>query len=77
MSKESANHFLEDAAQRSEIREKFTQAASPQEFAQVAEQLGYNFTPEELKEVVKEHSKGVTRRRQTGIWQWLRTVHWI
>ncbi len=77
MTKESANQFLEDVAFDNHLRAELEAATNPQEFAQVAQSLGYTFTPEELKEVVKEHSEGVTRRRTTGVWQWLRTVHWI
>lgn len=77
MSIESASQFLEDAAYNSRIRAKFNKAANPLEFVKVAQELGYDFTTEELQEVVQEHSKGVTVRRQTGVWQWLRSVNWI
>ncbi|NES94288.1 MAG: Nif11-like leader peptide family natural product precursor [Desertifilum sp. SIO1I2] len=77
MSIESASRFLEDVTYRTELREKFRSAGNPHEFVKVAQELGYDFTTEELHEVVSEHSKGVTVRRQTGVWQWLRTVNWM
>ena len=76
MSKESANQFLEVAAHDTTLREKFTEVDNPQDFVKAAEEAGYYFTTEELKEVVKEHSEGATLRRTTGVWQWLRTVKW-
>lgn len=77
MSKQSANQFLEAAAQDTDLREKFQAADEPQQFIEVASELGYNFTTDELKDVVTEHSKGVKLRRKTGIWPWLRTVRWM
>jgi hypothetical protein len=50
---------------------------TPQEFADVACRLGYEFSPEDLKMAVAEHSQNVTQRRHTGVWEWLRTVPWI
>ncbi|MBW4682877.1 MAG: Nif11-like leader peptide family natural product precursor [Microcoleus vaginatus WJT46-NPBG5] len=77
MSKQSATQFLSVAARDSDVQENFKSVNNPQEFVKVAEELGYSFTPEELKDVVKEHSEGVTLRRKTGIWNWLRHVKWI
>lgn len=77
MSKESANQFLEDAARNEALREKLQSAPSPDEFVSTAHSLGYSFTVDELKEVVREHSEDAKLRRKTGIWPWLRTVHWV
>lgn len=77
MSKQSATQFLSVAARNTEVQENFRSVNNPEEFVQVAEGLGYNFTTEELKDVVKEHSEGVTLRRKTGVWNWLRRVNWI
>ncbi|MBD1937961.1 Nif11-like leader peptide family natural product precursor [Microcoleus sp. FACHB-68] len=77
MSKQSATQFLSVAARNTEVQENFKSVNNPEEFVQVAEELGYNFTTEELKDVVKEHSEGVTLRRKTGVWHWLRRVNWI
>ncbi|MCT7950557.1 Nif11-like leader peptide family natural product precursor [Ancylothrix sp. C2] len=77
MSTESAYQFLSQAAHDREFQQKFEQAANAQEFMQIAEALGFDFTPEELKAVVKENSEGVKVRRQTGVWRWLRSVKWI
>lgn len=77
MSKEGATKFLKAAATDTALREKFKLVASPEEFLKIALELGYSFTTEELLAVVKEHSEGITLRRKTGIWQWLRSVNWI
>ena len=77
MSKQSATQFLSVVARNTEVQDNFNSVNNPQEFVQVAEELGYNFTTEELKDVVKEHSEGVTLRRKTGVWNWLRRVNWI
>ena len=77
MSKESANKFLEDIAHHHDLRNQFQNVETPQDFIQVAQSLGYQFTSDELKETVKEHSQGVEIRRKTGIWPWLRSVQWI
>lgn len=77
MSKEEANRFLTAITAKAELREKLEKAQSPQEFSQIAGDLGFKFTPDELKEVVEEHSRGVVQRRGTGIWHWLRNVPWI
>lgn len=77
MSVENATKFLEEVAQRNDIRSHFLHVRSPQEFANVAGDLGFHFTPQELKDVVKEHSAGVNQRRHTGVWEWLRTVPWV
>ena len=77
MSKESANQFLEDAASNEALREKLQSAPSPDEFIRSAQDLGYSFTVDELKDVVRENSEDAKLRRKTGIWPWLRTVHWV
>ncbi|WP_017663419.1 Nif11-like leader peptide family natural product precursor [Baaleninema simplex] len=77
MSKESAEQFLEDALHYPEMREKFTEVETPEEFLQIARQLGYDFSTSELEAVAHEHSQGVTMRRHTGIWPWLRSIKWI
>ncbi|HEY9690834.1 MAG TPA: Nif11-like leader peptide family natural product precursor [Oculatellaceae cyanobacterium] len=77
MSNESAKKFLADAAHNMVLREKFKPVTNPQEFINTVEELGYSFTTEELKDVVKECSEGVVIRRKTGVWQWLRTINWV
>ncbi|MBD2041251.1 Nif11-like leader peptide family natural product precursor [Microcoleus sp. FACHB-672] len=77
MSKQSATQFLSVAARNTEVQENFKSVNNPQEFVKAAEELGYSFTTDELKDVVKEHSEGVTLRRKTGIWNWLRHINWI
>ncbi|MGA9382072.1 MAG: Nif11-like leader peptide family natural product precursor [Phormidium sp.] len=77
MTKESAYQFLEDATIDFSLREKMTAASNPEEFLKMAETLGYNFTNQELRDVISENSENVTLRRQTGIWPWLRHVNWI
>ncbi|MFB2934894.1 Nif11-like leader peptide family natural product precursor [Aerosakkonemataceae cyanobacterium BLCC-F154] len=77
MTKESAYQFLEDATSDFSLREKMTAASNPEEFIKMAETLGYNFTSQELRDVISEHSENVTLRRQTGVWPWLRHVNWI
>lgn len=76
MSKESVTQFLADVARNPKIREKFQAVANSQDFIAIAQELGYCFTADEMEEVVKEYSQGVTIRRKTGVWKWLRTVHW-
>lgn len=77
MSRESADLFLEAATQDTILREKLKTAGNPEEFAKIAEALGYSFTSQELKSIIKENSEQVTLRRKTGIWPWLRQVTWI
>ncbi len=77
MSNESAKKFLADAAHNMVMREKFTPVTNPDEFIKTVEELGYSFTTEELKDVVKECSEGILIRRKTGVWQWLRTIKWV
>jgi predicted ribosomally synthesized peptide with nif11-like leader len=76
MSKESVSEFLADVAGDPNIRENFKVVANVREFIAIAQEQGYYFTAEEMEEVVKEYSQGVTLRRKTGVWKWLRTVHW-
>ncbi|MBP0005715.1 MAG: Nif11-like leader peptide family natural product precursor [Cyanobacteria bacterium SBC] len=77
MSKESAEKFLSDVLYHSELREQFNDVQNPEEFLNVARQLGYDFSTAELEAVAHAHSLGVHTRRQTGIWPWLRSVNWI
>lgn len=77
MSQENAEHFLETLTVKADLRLPLEGAQNPQDFAQRAAALGFNFTPEELKAVVASHSQGVSQRRHTGIWEWLRTVNWV
>ena len=77
MSRESAEKFLEAATVDSILRDKLTAAGNFEEFVQIAQSIGYNFTAQELKLVIKEHSEGVTMRRKTGVWPWLRHFSWI
>lgn len=76
MSKESVIKFLEDAAHDNHLRDHFTTVDTPENFLKIAEECGYQFTTEELNEVLKEHSEGILIRRPTGIWKWLRNVPW-
>lgn len=77
MSIESAEKFLEAATVDSILRDKLTGAGNFEEFVQIAQAMGYNFTAQELKLVIKENSEGVTMRRKTGVWPWLRHFSWI
>ncbi|MCG9887169.1 MAG: Nif11-like leader peptide family natural product precursor [Cyanobacteria bacterium] len=77
MSKENAEHFLKTLTVKADLRQSMEGAENPDDFAQRAAALGFEFTPEELKAVVASYSQGVSQRRHTGIWEWLRTVHWI
>lgn len=77
MSTEQAKRFLEAVALHEEVRTPFAEATDPEDFADRARGLGYDFTPEELKQVVQAYSQGASRRRPTGIWEWLRTVPWV
>lgn len=77
MSRESAEQFLEAATEDGTLREKLKSVHSLQDFINVAETMGYSFTSHELKSVIKENSEGVTMRRKTGIWPWLRQFSWV
>jgi predicted ribosomally synthesized peptide with nif11-like leader len=77
MSLESATQFLNAATQDEAIREKFIGVQSPDGFLSRSQQLGYDFTPTELKQVVAEQSHGILIRRKTGVWKWLRDVAWM
>lgn len=77
ISKQDVNKFLKAAAQNTALQEKLKLAANPEEFIKIASELGYTFTSEMLLAVVKEYSEGVTLRRQTGVWRWLRSVNWV
>lgn len=77
MSKKNVTQFLADAAQNRALREKFQAATSREEFLSIAQQLGYDFTTEELQNVIHNCSEGIEVRRNTGVWPWLRSVCWI
>lgn len=77
MTKESAHKFLEDATSDLSLREKMKEASTPEDFIKIAEKLNYNFTTQELRDVISENSENVTMRRHTGVWPWLRDVNWI
>ncbi|QZZ22843.1 Nif11-like leader peptide family natural product precursor [Leptothermofonsia sichuanensis E412] len=77
MSIESANRFLEAVADDEELRNKFEGVSNPEDFLRVTEQLGYSFTTDELMAIAREQSQGVTIRRGTGVWRWLRTIKWV
>ncbi len=77
MSIESANRFLKAVSNDEELRERFESVTCPDEFVRMTEQLGYSFTTDELLAVAKEQSEGVLVRRSTGVWKWLRQVHWV
>lgn len=77
MSIENADQFLIAAARSEALREQFQTVHNPDEFAALARTLGYEFTPDDLKAAVTEHSRSATQRRHTGVWEWLRTVPWI
>jgi predicted ribosomally synthesized peptide with nif11-like leader len=77
MSKKNVTQFLADAAQDRALREKFQVANSSDEFLSIARQLGYSFTTEELQNVIHDYSQGIEVSRHTGVWPWLRSVHWI
>lgn len=77
MSKESAEQFLEAATVDMILRDKLKAAGNFEEFVQIAQSMGYNFTAQELKLVIKENSEGVTMRRKTGVWPWLRHFSWL
>lgn len=77
MSIENAHRFLEAVASDETLREKFEQASSPEEFNQVAQQLGYSFSNEELMTLAHQLSEGVELRRMTGVWKWLRRINWV
>jgi len=77
MSIESASRFLEAVAYDETLRDKFEQVQSPEEFLRISRQLGYSFTTEELLGLAKDQSQGIIVRRHTGVWRWLRSVHWM
>lgn len=54
MIKKSVNQFLQAVAQDIALQEKFKVAADSKEFLKIDEELGYSFTTEDLKAVVKE-----------------------
>lgn len=77
MSTENAHQFLRDVSLHNHLRDEFKETTTPEQFIQKCQDLGYDFTTDELKEVIASHSEGVEIRRKTGIWVWLRQVNWI
>ena len=77
MSKKNAGQFLTDAAQNRTLRETLEGAISAEDFLNIAQQLGYTFTKEELGDVIHFYSEGIEVRRSTGVWPWLRSVNWV
>lgn len=77
MSLESASRFLEAVAYDETLRERFDQMQGPEEFLKITEQLGYSFTTDELMSLAREQSEGITVRRHTGVWKWLRSINWV
>jgi len=77
MSKKNAGQFLADAAQNITLRETLEGATNAEDFLNIAHQLGYTFTKAELDDVIHFYSEGIKVRRSTGVWPWLRNVHWI
>lgn len=76
MSKKNAIQFLADAAQNRTLRETLETATNAQQFLNIAHQLGYTFTTEDLSNAIHDSSEGIKVRRNTGVWPWLRHVHW-
>jgi predicted ribosomally synthesized peptide with nif11-like leader len=77
MSLESASRFLEAVAYDETLRERFDHMQGPEEFLKITEQLGYSFTTDELLTLAREQSEGITVRRHTGVWKWLRSINWV
>jgi predicted ribosomally synthesized peptide with nif11-like leader len=77
MSIESAQQFLEAVADSETLREQFEAVQKPEDFLQISQQLGYDFTTEELLSIAQEQSQGVVVRRHTGVWKWLRSINWV
>jgi predicted ribosomally synthesized peptide with nif11-like leader len=77
MSTQSAARFLSAASHNQEIRNRFSQVQSGDEFVKLSQRLGYCFTNAELKAIVSEQSHGILQRRPTGVWKWLRGVNWM
>ena len=77
MSIKSAARFLSAASQDQVLRDRFSAVKSPEDFLCVSQEMGYNFTTDELKKLVVRQSRSVQIRRDTGVWHWLRNVNWI
>ena len=77
MTKKNAGQFLADAAQNRTLRETLEGATNAEDFLNIAHQLGYTFTSEELGDVIHFYSEGIQVRRSTGVWPWLRSVNWV
>ncbi len=54
MSKENVENFLIAGGEDKRIREKYNEPATIEEFVELARKDGYDFTVEELSEVLKE-----------------------
>jgi predicted ribosomally synthesized peptide with nif11-like leader len=77
MSIESANRFLEAVAYDEGLRDKFQAVQGPDDFLSIIQQLGYSFTTDELLSIAHEQSAGISVRRHTGVWKWLRGINWV
>jgi predicted ribosomally synthesized peptide with nif11-like leader len=77
MSQANAEQFLSDILHHPDLRPQFEAADNPEEFLQIAQKLGYDFSTADLEAVAHAHSQNVNQRRQTGIWPWLRQMNWI
>lgn len=76
MSEKNAERFLGDVTHRQTMRDRLETAKNPEEFIKICQELGYDFTHDELESVIKHHSEGVFVRRKVGVWPWLRHVNW-
>jgi predicted ribosomally synthesized peptide with nif11-like leader len=77
MSKESATRFLKAVSQDEDLRNRFSEVASAEDFLSLSDHLGFCFTTAELKELVRGQSEEVKVRRTTGVWKWLRSLEWL
>ncbi len=77
MSIESAIRFLDTVTDDETLRRQFEHAQTPADFLSLVQEMGFNFTTQELIQAVKENSAGVETRRHTGVWKWLRQVNWV
>lgn len=76
MSIESANRFLNAAAQDEQLRAYFNAVSGSEEFLLISQDLGYFFTAPELAAAIAAQSQGIFYRRTTGVWRWLRSLNW-
>ncbi|MBP0030742.1 Nif11-like leader peptide family natural product precursor [Roseofilum sp. Guam] len=84
MSKEEVIRFLHEVMdnekpEHQDLREALEEATNPEAFIQIVNKEGYDFEIVELEEVAHEQgeAKGITIRRPTGVWHWLRNVNWL